>query len=138
MKPKNISSSLKDVASYAGVSIATVSRVINADPKVKGETALTVQKAIKTLGYRPNRVAQRLRVTNARRRLIGLLIPDIHNPYYVDIISGVEQYAYDQNSTVIIGNFSQDPKKEELYIDILRSESVDGFIVATTPRTEKK
>ncbi|MGC4234946.1 MAG: LacI family DNA-binding transcriptional regulator [Niabella sp.] len=138
MKPKNTSSGLKEVARYSGVSIATVSRVINADPKVKGETALAVQKAIKTLGYRPNRVAQRLRATTARRRLVGLLIPDIQNPYYVDIIRGVEHYAYNQNATVIIGNFSQDPKKEELYIDILRSESVDGLIVATTPRTEKK
>ncbi len=136
--PKTISSSLKEVARHAAVSIATVSRVVNADPKVKGETALAVQKAIKELGYRPNRVAQRLRATTARRRLVGLLIPDIRNPYYVDIIRGVEEYAYSQNTTVIIGNFSQDPSKEELYIDILRSESVDGLIVATTPATEEK
>lgn len=135
---KTISSGLKEVARRAGVSIATVSRVINADPKVKGETALAVQKAIKELGYRPNRVAQRLRATTARRRLVGLLIPDIQNPYYVDIVRGVEEFAYSQNITVIIGNFSQDLSKEELYIDILRSESVDGLIVATTPVTEKK
>ena len=122
--------SLKTVASLAGVSIATVSRVLNGDPVVKDETRLAVQKAIKTSGYHPNRVAQRLRATHRSKKLIGLLIPDIQNPFYVDVIRGIEEYAYDHGSAVVIGNFSQDPKKEKLYIDILRSESVDGFIVA--------
>ena len=116
----------------AGVSIATVSRVLNADPAVKGETRLAVQKAIQSSGYQPNRVAQRLRTTIRSTKLIGLLIPDIQNPFFVDVISGVEEYAYTHDSAVVIGNFSQDPKKEKLHIDILRSESVDGFIVAPT------
>ncbi len=126
---KNVAS-LKTVASLAGVSIATVSRVLNGDPVVKDETRLAVQKAIKTSGYHPNRVAQRLRSTTRAKNLIGLLIPDIQNPFYVDVIRGIEEYAYENGSAVVIGNFSQDQKKEKLYIDILRSESVDGFIVA--------
>jgi LacI family transcriptional regulator/LacI family repressor for deo operon, udp, cdd, tsx, nupC, and nupG len=126
---KNIAS-LKTVAEIAGVSIATVSRVLNADPVVKAETRLAVQKAIKNSGYHPNRVAQRLRSTSGSGKLVGLLIPDIQNPFYVDVIRGIEEYAYEKGSAVVIGNFSQDQKKEKLYIDILRSESVDGFIVA--------
>lgn len=126
---KNIVS-LKSVASLAGVSIATVSRVLNGDAVVKDETRLAVQKAIKASGYHPNRVAQRLRSTVRSKKLIGLLIPDIQNPFYVDVIRGIEEYAYENGSAVVIGNFSQDRKKEKLYIDILRSESVDGFIVA--------
>lgn len=114
----------------AGVSIATVSRVLNSNPLVKDETRLAVQKAIKTTGYQPNRVAQRLRSSTRNRKLIGLLIPDIQNPFYADVIRGIEEYAYAHGSAVVIGNFSQDKKKEKLYIDILRSESVDGFIVA--------
>jgi LacI family transcriptional regulator/LacI family repressor for deo operon, udp, cdd, tsx, nupC, and nupG len=129
--------SLKTVASLAGVSIATVSRVLNDDPLVKDETRLAVQKAIKTSGYHPNRVAQRLRSTVRTKKLIGLLIPDIQNPFYVDVIRGIEEYAYENGSAVVIGNFSQDQKKEKLYIDILRSESVDGFIVAPADGQDK-
>lgn len=124
---------LKEVALKAGVSIATVSRVINSDSVVKDETKLRVQRAIKQLGYRPNRVAQRLRSTRKTNRLIGLLIPDIQNPFYVDVIRGIEQYAYANNSAVVIGNFSQNEEREKFYIDILKSESVDAFIVAPFP-----
>lgn len=127
--PKN-TASLKSVAGLAGVSIATVSRVLNDDPVVKHETRLAVQKAIKSSGYHPNRVAQRLRSTYRSGKLIGLLIPDIQNPFYVDVIRGIEESAYMNGSAVLIGNFSQDPAKEKMYINILRSESVDAFIVA--------
>ncbi len=119
----------------AGVSVATVSRVLNSEEVVKEDTKQKVLAAIKKLNYTPNRVAQRLRSTKTNSRIIGLLIPDIQNPFYVDVIRGIEEYAYAHNSVVIIGNFSQDEKKEKLYIDILKSESVDGFIVA--PSNEK-
>jgi LacI family transcriptional regulator/LacI family repressor for deo operon, udp, cdd, tsx, nupC, and nupG len=122
--------SLKSVARLAGVSIATVSRVLNGDPVVKPETKLAVEKAIKASGYHPNRVAQRLRSSYKSGKLIGLVIPDIRNPYYVDVIRGIEESAYSNGSAVLIGNFSQDPEKEKMYINILKSESVDGFIIA--------
>ncbi|MBE7171908.1 MAG: LacI family DNA-binding transcriptional regulator [Williamsia sp.] len=121
---------LKAVAEMAGVSVATVSRVLNQDASVKEATRRLVQKAIKKTGYHPNRVAQRLRATRKSRKLIGLLIPDIQNPFYVDVVRGIEEYAYAHDCAVVIGNFSQDAAKEKLYIDILRSESVDGFVVA--------
>jgi DNA-binding LacI/PurR family transcriptional regulator len=124
---------LKSVAQLAGVSIATVSRVLNAENIVKDETKLRVEKAIKKLGFRPNRVAQRLRTTRRTSKLIGLLIPDVQNPFYVDVICGIEQSAYANNYALVIGNFSQDEEREKFYIDILKSESVDGFIVAPFP-----
>jgi LacI family transcriptional regulator/LacI family repressor for deo operon, udp, cdd, tsx, nupC, and nupG len=130
MALSRISIGVKDVAELAGVSVATVSRVLNKDSAVTEKTRLHVQKAIKQIGYHPNRVAQRLRSTTRSRKLIGLLIPDIRNPFYVDVIRGIEEYAYAHDSAVLIGNFSQDPAKEKLYLDILRSESVDGYIVA--------
>ena len=119
----------------AGVSVATVSRVLNSDEVVKYETKIKVMNAIKKLDYSPNRVAQRLRATKKSSKIFGLLIPDIQNPFYVDVIRGIENYAYANNSAVVIGNFSQEVKKEKLYIDILKSEAVDGFIVA--PSNEK-
>lgn len=133
---KNIPN-LKSVAEAAGVSIATVSRVLNSDPVVKEETKVAVQRAIQAIGYQPNRVAQRLRSTTRTRKLIGLLIPDIQNPFYVDVIRGIEETAYENGSAVVIGNFSQDQKREKLYIDILKSEFVDGFIVAPTHGTDQ-
>lgn len=114
----------------AGVSIATVSRVLNSDTVVRDETRIRVLRAIKQLGYQPNRVARRLRTSNKNSKLIGLLIPDIQNPFYVDVIRGIEQYAYANQYAVVIGNFSQNEDRQKFYIDILRSESVDGFIVA--------
>lgn len=123
-------SNLKAVAHHSKVSIATVSRVINNDPKVSRETVLKVQASIKALDYKPNRVAQRLRSSNNKTKLLGLIIPDIQNPFFVDVVRGVEDYAYQNNFAVMIGNFGQDEKKEKLYLDIFQSENIDGLIVA--------
>ncbi len=123
-------SNLKAVAEHSRVSIATVSRVINNDPKVSKETVLKVQASIAALDYKPNRVAQRLRSSNNKTKLLGLIIPDIQNPFFVDVVRGVEDYAYQNNFAVMIGNFGQDEKKEKLYLDIFQSENIDGLIVA--------
>ena len=121
---------LTEVAQKAGVSIATVSRVINNSPKVNAETRLKVQQVIKDLKYQPNRVAKRLRNKNASSNLLGVLIPDIQNPFYVEVLRGIEDVAYENKYALIMCNFAQDEKKEKLYLDILQSESIDGLIVA--------
>jgi len=123
-------SNLKAVAEHSKVSIATVSRVINNDPKVSEATVVKVKASIAALDYRPNRVAQRLRSSNGKTKLLGLIIPDIQNPFFVDVVRGVEEYAYQHNFAVMIGNFGQDDKKEKLYLDIFQSENIDGLIVA--------
>ncbi len=129
---------LKDVAARAKVSTATVSRVINGDERVLLETRHRVQKAIKELNYRPSRVAQRLRSKGKESKLIGLVLPDIENPFYVDMIRGIEVTAYDQGYSVIIGNFSQNKARSEMYIDILKAEGVNGFIVAPVTNQDAK
>jgi len=123
-------SSLNDVARKAGVSIATVSRVINKGSNVNEETRAKVLKAIKELKYQPSRVAKRLRSKSVSSNLIGLLIPDIQNPFYVDVLRGVEDVAYENNYAIIMCNFAQDEKKEKMYLDILQQESIDGLIAA--------
>lgn len=125
---KNIN--LKEVAKRAGVSIATVSRVINDMDNVKPETRIRVEKVIKELGYKPNRVAKRLRYKKSSGNLIGVLIPDIRNPFYVDVLRGIEDVTYVNECAIIVCNFSQDEKKAKFYLDILEAESVDGLIVA--------
>ena len=130
--------SLNDVAKSAGVSIATVSRVINDSPNVNAETRTRVQQVIKKLKFSPNRVAKRLRNRYASGNLLGVLIPDIQNPFYVEVLRGIEDVTYDNKYALIMCNFSQDEKKEKLYLDILQSESVDGLIAAPTHEHDQK
>lgn len=121
---------LKDVAERAQVSIATVSRVVNKEPLVKARARERVEAAIAELNYVPNRVAQRLRRVYTHKKLIALVLPDIQNPFYVDVVRGVEACAYKENFSVMIGNFGQDEQKEKQILEILQSESIDGLIGA--------
>lgn len=133
---KNIN--LKLVAEKAGVSIATVSRVINHSPNVNPQTRIKVEKVIKDLKYSPNRVAKRLRNRNASSNLLGVLIPDIQNPFYVEVLRGIEDIAYNNKYALIMCNFAQDESKEMLYLDILQQESIDGLIAAPTSEHDQK
>jgi DNA-binding LacI/PurR family transcriptional regulator len=120
---------LEDVARMAGVSIATVSRVINEPELVRSETRKSVQDAIRALRYQPSRVARRLRVEHGRANLIGLVIPDIQNPFFADVARGVEDVAQQHGYMVFLGNSDEDESKERRYLDVMRAESVDGIIV---------
>ncbi len=130
--------SLRDVAKLAGVSIATVSRVINNSEMVNDTTRKKVIKAVKSLNFKPSRVAQRLRVSGGKKKIIGLILPDIQNPFYVDVVRGVEDMAYANGYAVLMGNFAQDQSKEILYIDLMQSESVDGVILAPVHEKDEK
>ncbi len=121
--------SLKDVAQEADVSIATVSRFFNNSNKVKAETRERVLNAVKALSFQPSRVARRLRAQNGQTHLLGLIIPDIQNPFYSDVARGVEDVAHAHDYALLICNSDEDTKKEKLYIDIMRAESVDGVIL---------
>jgi DNA-binding LacI/PurR family transcriptional regulator len=121
--------SLTSIARVARVSTATVSRVLNDPGLVKERTRLRVQRAMTRLDYRPNRVAQRLRQNGGLRKLIGLVIPEIENHHFAEIVRGVEEAAYARNFAVILCNSDDDPAKEKFYLDLLRAESVDGVIV---------
>lgn len=121
--------SLIDVARRAKVSIATVSRVINNSDKVMAETREVVSRAMKELGYRPSRVARRLRQKGGRRNLLGLIIPDIQNPFFAEMARGAEDVAYANDFAVILCNSDEDLKKEQFYLDVMQSESVDGIIL---------
>jgi len=128
-------SSLKDVAKLASVSIATVSRVINNSDKVSQDTRKNVLKAIKELDFKPSKTAQRLRYKSGQKKLIGLIVPDIQNPFYVDVVRGVEDMSYDNGFAIYMCNFAQDETKERMYLDLMKSEAVDGLIL--TPVNEK-
>lgn len=120
---------LADVAELAGVSAATVSRVVNDPEMVRAPTRLRVEEAIRRLGYRPSRVARRLRVRSGCATLIGLVIPDLQNPFFADLARGVEDAAQKAGYTVLIGNADEDPDKEQRYLEVMRAESADGVIL---------
>lgn len=119
-----------DVAKKAGVSIATVSRVLNDSPLVTESARRQVLRAVKELNYQPNRAAQRLRA--GRSHVIGLIISDIQNPFFTSVVRGIEDLAYQHGYSLILCNSDEDIQKEQLYIEILSSERVAGVIIVPT------
>jgi DNA-binding LacI/PurR family transcriptional regulator len=120
---------LHDVAEMAGVSASTVSRAIHEPQMVNARTRARVQDAIRALGYRPSRVARRLRVERGSSNLIGLVIPDIQNPFFADLARGVEDVAQQHGYAVFLGNSDEDIEKERRYLDVMLAEAVDGVIL---------
>lgn len=109
--------------------MSTVSRVLNRSPNVRAATRSRVEEAIAALRYRPSRVARRLRVRGGRAHMLGLIIPEIQNPFFAEIARGVEDVARDRGYAVILCNSDENLDREQLYIDLLRAESVDGVIL---------
>ncbi len=122
--------SIQDVAKRAGVSIATVSRVLNGTAYVNDDVAARVHEAIRELGYRPNNAARTLRVQ--RSRIIGLLISDIRNPFHTSLVRSVEDIAQKNGYSVILCNSDEDPEKEHQYVEVLCAEQVAGAIAMPT------
>lgn len=120
---------LKDIAKIAGVSIGTVSRVINhKTTEISEETVKRVEKIIEEEGYVPNVRARALK-TN-RSNLLALLIPSIKNPFFAEIARGIEDTAYELGYSVILCNTYDDFLKETKYLNTMHELRVDGIIVA--------
>ena len=117
-----------DVAHAAGVSTATVSRVLNNHPQVDPHLAATVLQAVKDLGYRPNRVARSLRTR--RNRILALIISGVRTgPFFADVVRGVEKVAYRAGYLLFLCNTDEDPGKEGSYIELAAAENVGGVIL---------
>ena len=117
---------IDDVARLAGVSHQTVSRVINNKPYVSPDTRQRVQRIITETGYRPSPIARSL--VTARTATIGLVVPDISNPYFSAIARGVEQVAYAHNYSVLLCNTGEDASRELEVLRTLDERYVDGVI----------
>ncbi|MER2598691.1 MAG: LacI family DNA-binding transcriptional regulator [Caldilineales bacterium] len=122
--------SSKDVALHAGVSIATVSHVINGTRFVSDETRDKVLAAIESLNYRPNAIARGL-ATNSTHK-IGLIISDITNPFFTAIARGVEDVISSYQYNTIFCNTDEDPQRETNYLNLLAAQHVDGIIISPT------
>lgn len=122
--------SIKDVAQIAGVSTATVSRVLANNAPVKHETRERVLQVVSQLNYRPNLIARSLRAQKSAK--IGLVVSDIRNPFFTAIGRAVEDAAYEKGFSVLMCNTDEDPEKEELYLNLMHDENVAGVIFSPT------
>ncbi|MCC6804846.1 MAG: LacI family DNA-binding transcriptional regulator, partial [Anaerolineae bacterium] len=101
---------IEDVAREAGVSMMTVSRVINGTGRISDETREYVREVATRLGYRPNRAARTL-VTN-RTLMVGCVVPDITNPYFSEIFQGAEEVFWQEGYNVLVANTNETPARE--------------------------
>src|ERR1700682_4467300 len=108
---------IRDVARAANVSISTVSHVLSGKRPTSGQTQRRVQDVIEQLGYRPHRVAQSL--VWRRPFALGLIIPDITNPYFPAFALGAEERVRDRGYTLVLGNSEYDPRRETSYLQLV-------------------
>lgn len=118
---------IKDVAKLAGVSPATASRVMSGHPSTSESARERVQAAAAELRFLPNAQARSLRRT--RTQTIGLLVSDVRNPFFADLAHAVEQEASESKYVVLLANADESPERQDVYLDALLGQRVDGLIV---------
>ena len=121
---------MADVAEQAGVSMMTVSRVINNKDGVSYATRERVQHTIDQLGYRPSSIARSLATQSTGT--IGIVVPDITNPYFAGIVRGTEDQAYEHGYNLFLCNTNEDPQREEAILQSLYEKQVDGLILCAS------
>lgn len=121
---------MTDVAREAGVSLMTVSRVINDKSEVSAKTRKKVLDVIEELGYRPSGIARGL--VTQHTRTFGIVVPDISNPFFARLVRGAEQEAYANGYSVFLCNTDEDPKREIAVLQSLEEKRVDGLILCAS------
>ncbi len=119
---------VKDVAREAGVSVASVSRVMNGATGVSAEVASRVRAAAHALSYRPNGLARSLRTDSSKT--IGLVISNIRNPFFTDLARAVEDALAQAGFSLVLCNADEQPAKESQYLQVLQEQRVDGIIIS--------
>jgi LacI family transcriptional regulator len=120
--------SVRDVAALAGVSVGTVSNVLNRPDKVADDTVSRVQLAIQKLGFVRNDAARQLRAGHSRA--IGLVILDVGNPFFTDLARGAEDQASAAGYSIILGNSDEKAERESAYLDLFEEQRVRGVLIS--------
>ncbi len=126
---------IKDIAKMAGVSKATVSRVLNNSDAVAPHTQKKILSIIDEVGFFPNHVARSLKVKQTKT--IGVIVPDIGNPFYFEVIRGIEKFLDKNGFNIMLCNSSYNEEKELRYLSLLASKKVDGIILAASSEDSK-
>jgi LacI family transcriptional regulator len=119
---------MRDVARLAGVSIATVSAVVNGTSIVSPARTKQVRDAMIALDYHPDQVARSLKT--GRTDVIGMILPDITNAFFPEVVRGAEEAAHEHGYSVILCNSNEDPSREQRHLNTLFSRRVDGVLIA--------
>lgn len=128
--------SVKDVAAAASVSVGTVSNVLNHPERVTPPTVERVQRAIAELGFVRNDAARQLRV--GRSRSIGLIVLDVGNPFFAEVVRGADARAAESNMAVLVAASDLDPAREDDYLELFREQRVSGVLITPTTEDESK
>jgi len=123
-------STIKDVAQHAQVSVATVSHVVNETRFVSEPTRLRVQQAIEELRYVPSALARSLK--SNRTHTVGMMIPNSSNPYFAEIIRGVEHHCYAAGYSLVLCNSNDDPERQAAHLRVLAERRVDGLVLVAS------
>lgn len=123
---------MREVAALAGVSLKTVSRVVNREAGVSDDLVARVERAALQLDYRQNLTASNLRRSDHRTATIGLLIEDVANPYFALMHRGVEESALARGVQVISASLDEDPLRERRLVESFAARRVDGLVLAPT------
>jgi DNA-binding LacI/PurR family transcriptional regulator len=129
---KKQSITIKEVAIQAGVSTATVSRVLTGKDAVSPKLRRRVDRAIEEMDYRPNRAARELRIGSVLK--IGVVLSDIQNPFFTNCLAGVESVLQISDYVLLLGNSNEDPEIEDMHLSSLANEGVAGIILAMTAK----
>lgn len=124
-----MSPTISDVASAAGVSTATVSRALSGSPRVAPATRSRILAVVDELGYQPSAIARSLR--QQASTVLGLIVTDITNPFYGEVVLGAEEAAHDLGHSVLLCNAAGDPEREARYLNVLAEQRVGGIMVAS-------
>lgn len=123
-----MSVSVRDVARKAGVSVGTVSNVLNSPDKVADKTVLKVQQAISALGFVRNDAARQLRA--GKSRSIGLLVLDVRNPFFTDVARGAEEAAAEHQMSILLANSDENHDREKQLLSLFEEQRVAGVLVS--------
>jgi LacI family transcriptional regulator len=123
-----MAASIRDVADRAGVSVGTVSNVLNNVERVKPDSVRRVQQAIAELGYVRNDAARQLRA--GRSLMVGLVVLDVRNPFFTELARGAEREAARHGLSVVLANSDEDPAQEARHIDLFEQQRVRGILLS--------
>jgi len=127
---RKASVTIRDVAERAGVSRQTVSRAMNNKGEIRPETRERILEIARTLGYRPNSIARSLKTD--RTLTIGLVVPDIANPFFAEVVRGASEVAYGLDYSVLLCNTDEHPEREWAVLRTLEAHRVDGLILVSS------
>ncbi|UXH80203.1 LacI family DNA-binding transcriptional regulator [Roseateles amylovorans] len=127
-------STIKDVAALAGVSFTTVSHVLNNTRPVSADARARVLAAVDEIGYFPSAVARSLR--RSETKIVGVLVPNVRNPFFAELVVGVEECCRQAGYSVFLCNSDNDPKHQQAYMRTLLEKRIDGLLLSSAGDTE--